>query len=177
MKDTCQCQLNEDLEKVLGYLYRTEMNHYEESGRPDNHIFAAVCRLRKFYGMGKEVKQMGKTKGLANWVGVEFESSTGLTQQFAEFAKEFKANIKEKTQDLFSLEGWNRGHFYISGFLRNNRTGKYVYFSISDVRHFPDGWHNNVLVRTAKDIKDFTGGPNNYCSLAMFRNTAEALSA
>ena len=48
----------------------------------------------------------------------------------------------------FSNIKFNQGHY------------KIIYFSISDVRHFPDD--NSVLIRTAKHTKDWTGGSNNY---------------
>ena len=52
------------------------------------------------------------------------------------------------------------GHFYCSGFLKNVHTGKFAYFSISDVRHFSDSWVDNILLRTASHEKDYTGGRN-----------------
>ena len=54
----------------------------------------------------------------------------------------------------------SNGHYYFSGFATKNE--KVIYFSISDVRHFPE---DKVLIRTAKDYKDFTGGGNNYTQL------------
>ena len=54
----------------------------------------------------------------------------------------------------------SNGHYYFSGFATKNE--KVIYFSISDVRHFPE---DKVLIRTAKDYKDFTGGGNNYAQL------------
>ncbi len=61
------------------------------------------------------------------------------------------------------LVSFNKGHYYVSGFIK--REEKYVYFSISDVRHFPGSWVNDVLVRTAKHEKDYTGGANNRTEL------------
>ena len=56
------------------------------------------------------------------------------------------------------------GHYYFSGFATKNN--KAIYFSISDVRHFlPTGGGADLLIRTAKDYKDYTGGSNNYSSL------------
>ena len=58
----------------------------------------------------------------------------------------------------FSNIKFNQGHYYFSGFAEKNY--KIIYFSISDVRHFPND--NSVLIRTAKHTKDWTGGSNNY---------------
>jgi hypothetical protein len=58
---------------------------------------------------------------------------------------------------------FSNGHYYFSGFATKNN--KAIYFSIPDVRY---GWSSdgmNLLIRTAKDYKDYTGGSNNYSSL------------
>ncbi len=55
---------------------------------------------------------------------------------------------------------FSNGHYYFSGFATKNN--KVIYFSIPDVRY---GWASdglNLLIRTAKDYKDYTGGSNNY---------------
>ena len=67
----------------------------------------------------------------------------------------------------------SNGHYYFSGFATKNE--KVIYFSISDVRHFFD---NKVLIRTAKDYKDYTGGGNNFARLDIsdsIENTANYL--
>jgi hypothetical protein len=50
---------------------------------------------------------------------------------------------------------FSKGHFYCSGFIEY--AGKFVYFSFSDYRFFPD----RVIVRSARNAKDYAGGPNN----------------
>lgn len=86
-----------------------------------------------------------------------FESSSRLTPEFANFFKVFKS---EFTKELKSIGAtnivFNRGHFYISGFYTIN--GQAWYFSLSDVR---DTCYN-LMYRTAKDYKDYTGGQNCY---------------
>lgn len=99
------------------------------------------------------------------WQGVEFESSSSLTPQFAEFAKDWRADLKKITGPDFEIVSFNRGHFYLSGFLKH-ASGKFVYFSISDVRYFgADTWKNDILIRTAEHDRDYTGGPNNRATL------------
>ena len=72
-----------------------------------------------------------------------------------------KSIIKKALRDAnFEDIKVSNGYYYFSGFAKkNNQT---IYYSISDVRHFPE---DNVLIRTAKDYKDYTGGGNNFCSL------------
>ena len=72
-----------------------------------------------------------------------------------------KSTVKKalKTAGFENIKISN-GHYYFSGFATKNE--KVIYFSISDVRHFPE---DKVLIRTAKDYRDFTGGGNNYAQL------------
>ena len=74
--------------------------------------------------------------------------------------KELK--VINATDIVFSI-----GHYYISGFFTVGEQA--YYFSISDVRYFPE---EKMLVRTAKHYKDFTGGANNYIKIGvgMFKN-------
>ena len=68
-----------------------------------------------------------------------------------------------KQADFIDIK-FSNGPYYFSGFATKNN--KVIYFSISDVRHFPPtGGDADLLIRTAKDYKDYTGGSNNYSSL------------
>ena len=55
---------------------------------------------------------------------------------------------------------FSNGHYYFSGFATKNN--KVIYFSIPDVRYSWSSDGLNLLIRTAKDYKDYTGGSNNY---------------
>ena len=100
-------------------------------------------------------------KKLFDWKGNSFESSTYRTPEFMAFARMFRSYIREQARDNgLEVTNFSTGHFYCSGFLRNISTGKFAYFSISDVRYFPDSWIDDVLLRSADHEKDFTGGRN-----------------
>ena len=100
-------------------------------------------------------------KKLMDWKGNCFESSCYKTPEFMAFARMFRSHIqKQAKENGLEVTNFSSGHFYCSGFFRNINTGKVAYFSISDVRHFPDSWINNVLLRTAEHEKDYTGGRN-----------------
>lgn len=101
---------------------------------------------------------------IKKWYGHEFQSSIGLTEEFATFAKDLKKAVTQELQDAFAVTV-HRGHFEVSGFLQNKATDHWVYWHISDVRFFQDEWANHVLVRTATSDHDFTGGPNQYTAL------------
>jgi len=109
------------------------------------------------------------------WINNEFESSCYTTDEFKAFAKDYKKAIKKALPPTFELVDYSRGHFYISGFVKCKVNNRFVYFSISDVRHFKNEWFNNVLIRTAKDIKDYTGGSNCYTTLKKFGDRVSML--
>lgn len=104
-----------------------------------------------------------------------FESSTSKTPAFTSFAKIFRNEIKKELPAGAELAAYSVGHFYVSGFIKL-LNGKLFYFSISDVRYFPD---NDLLIRSAEHLKDYSGGKNNYVKLedgalnAWFKRIAE----
>ena len=73
-----------------------------------------------------------------------------------------KAFVKKILRDAnFEDIKVSNGYYYFTGFAKkNNQT---IYYSISDVRQNHN--HETLLIRTAKDYKDYTGGSNNFCSL------------
>jgi len=96
---------------------------------------------------------------MKNWIGYNFESSSGTTDEFKKFASDLKKYIKQELPEL-SIESFSVGHFYVSAFLKTS-DDKLIYINTSDVR----GRFNSILFRTAKSTKDFSGGSNNYCSV------------
>lgn len=86
-----------------------------------------------------------------------FESSSGMTDEFASFVSVFK---KEFTKELEKVGATKieigKGHFYLSGFFTIGEQA--WYFSTGDVRLGLPGF--GMLYRTASDYKDYTGGSN-----------------
>jgi len=103
-------------------------------------------------------------KPIENWLRHEFESSSGLTPEFAAFYRNMKSYLKKQLTPEFNFTV-SRGHFELSGFAQNKATGLWAYFSASDVRYWPDEWYHNLLIRTAQYDKDYTGGCNQETSL------------
>ena len=54
----------------------------------------------------------------------------------------------------------SNGYYYFSGFAFKG--GNIIYFSIPDVSYNSDV---KLMIRTAKDYRDFTGGSNNFCQM------------
>ena len=97
-----------------------------------------------------------------------FVSSSQTTEEFKDFFKVFKREFSKELRSIGATNlKFSRGHFDVSGFFTVNE--KIFYFSLSDVRGFEYGLRSNpysnmnqLLYRTAKDYKDFTGGGNQY---------------
>lgn len=112
-------------------------------------------------------------KLMQQWINFEFKSSSGLTPEFQQFARDYKVAIKKLLPSGAVLADFSRGHFEASGFIMRNQ--KHVYFSASDVRYWHNEWHNHILVRTANGLKDYTGGSNNYTTLDNFTADVDRL--
>ena len=89
-----------------------------------------------------------------------YDSSSGLTDEWKEGYRKMHNGLKTIITELGGVNfESSRGHFGISGFFTYEE--QVWYFSISDVRWF-DG---RMLIRTAKDYKDFSGGSNEYVNV------------
>lgn len=92
-----------------------------------------------------------------------FESSSGLTPEFAQFYRTFKSEFTKELKSQGATDiVFSRGHFYVSGFCTIN--GQVWYFSLSDVRG-AEFRMPQLMYRTAKHYKDFTGGQNRWADI------------
>lgn len=114
---------------------------------------------------------------LDKWRNREIQDDGGTTSDdFRKFATDFREDLRfQLAPKEIDIVGYNKGHYYVSGFMRNRKTDKFGYFSISDVRYFND-WQTNILVRSARDMEDFTGGPNNTATVESFADVAERVT-
>lgn len=118
---------------------------------------------------------MYTSKLIDKWYDYKFQTNTVITLKFEQFARAYKSWVKQVTKDNFELVQFRTGHFCMSGFLKHITTGKYVYFSISDVRFFPNAAFKNILIRTAKGKFDYTGGANQYTEVYQFNSDCNNL--
>ncbi len=116
-----------------------------------------------------------KEQGIKGWLDYTFESSSGLTEEFAKFSKDIKKELK-KLMIGYELISYSRGHFEYSAFFKNINNGQLVYVSCSDVRHFKNAWYDNLLIRTAEHEKDYTGGSNDWATLPKLKEKADYLT-
>jgi hypothetical protein len=116
-----------------------------------------------------------KTK---KYIDYTFQSSCGKTPEYIDWKKCFKSDIKAIIgESLELLKKSSDPHFECSGFIKNKKTGKLVYFSSGDLRFRKNGWLEHILIRTAGHEKDWSGGSNQYTTLANIGKVALSLTA
>jgi hypothetical protein len=93
----------------------------------------------------------------------EFESSSGRTPEYLAWHRLFKREFTKflEARGMTGIAIGSPNHFDMSGFFKDGGKDQIWYFSLSDLRGFKD----NLLIRTAKHYKDFTGGMNQYAPL------------
>lgn len=140
------------------------------------------CKFEKERGKNMvdyKIKEIGENSFEIEWLGkkpklsmktlynlykdMEFISTSGKSKQCSQFGADFKKALQNDLGTDYDIT-LNIGHFYISGFVNKIGTDKFVYFSVEDLRDSDKGFEN-VLFRSAKNSRDFSGGFNNYCKL------------
>ena len=92
----------------------------------------------------------------------EFISSSQKTEQYKTYHRTFKREFKKALTSMGcnDLDIGKPNHFDVSGFF-TAPGGQMWYFSVGDLR-----WNKDqMLIRTAKHNKDWTGGMNRWVSL------------
>lgn len=97
--------------------------------------------------------------------GINHFGSGGYnTENFNTFFNDFKKSFTNQLRKLKATKiVFSKGHFYLSGFFTVNEQA--YYFSLSDVRWGERYGEHKLLVRTAKDYSDYTGGANRYVEI------------
>lgn len=111
------------------------------------------------------------------YLNVDFEKGGSLTHAngnpiWVQFVRDFRSDLKRMLKGSGMELFLHNNHYFLSGFLFDDLENKWFYFSTSDVRYFPNEWHNSVLVRTAKNANDYSGGVNNFCKFSELVETA-----
>ena len=106
-------------------------------------------------------------KTLQPFVNYVFPSGVYSGDDFKSFNTKYRNAIKKLLPNGYEIHSWNKGHYYCSAVIKDT-DGRFIYMSISDVRYLPNEWVNNILIRTMKHDKDWTGGMNYYTDLVNF---------
>ena len=119
------------------------------------------------------------TSKFKRWNGFDFDNNrsfdnppregTDASDEAKQFRKEFYAYMKkELTPYGINLIKGKPNYYDVS--LVVNKGDKYAYISIGDVR-FQRNVFEQILYRTMKHEKDWTGGPNRYTNMENLPNT------
>jgi hypothetical protein len=103
------------------------------------------------------VKQLKKQE---DYFGTGGRNTPEFESFYRHFRKQFTLELKGIRAERITF---NMGHFTLTGFFYQG--GKCVYFSLSDVRCNIGGGTPQLMYRTAKDEKDYTGGQNQYIDI------------
>ena len=96
----------------------------------------------------------------------KFESSSEMTSEFRNFRLLFKREFNKFLKEHHAIASdIHAGHFELTGFF-TMASGKIWYFSTGDVRWLK----GKMLIRTAKDYVDYTGGTNQYVPMDNYEN-------
>lgn len=89
-----------------------------------------------------------------------------ISPEYRNFQTNYRSVIKELCNDIgMELHSFSKNHYEFSAVVKSNTTNQFYYISISDVRYWKNEWANNILYRTMKDDKDWSGGTNRYSTL------------
>lgn len=113
-------------------------------------------------------------KTLQPFVGHQFSSGSYIGKDFVSFNTKYKNTIKKLLPNGYELHSWNRGHYYCSAVIKDTE-GRFIYMSIGDVRHWSNEWVDQILIRTMKHSKDWTGGTNHRTDLINFTKDIQKL--
>ena len=106
-------------------------------------------------------------KQLRPWWNHEFSSGGTTGPDYKQFENAYGRYLR-KILPGYEVE-MHRNHYEFSAVVKKPGKGgardKFVYLSIQDVRFFPRKWADCVLARTMEHAKDWTGGPNTYCTV------------
>jgi len=103
---------------------------------------------------------------------MSYPNISKIAPDFNSYANKLKTKIKEHIKNTgIELVSFEKNYYYVSGFLKKNN--EFVYFSTSDYRNIFK--NDKILIRTAKNKKDFTGGRNNFTSINDFGNNINKL--
>lgn len=113
-------------------------------------------------------------KSLQLFVNYRFSSGGYIGDDFKLFNTKYRNAIKKLLPNGYEIHSWSRGHYYCSAVIRDIE-GRFIYMSIGDVRYWPNEWVEDILIRTMKHDKDWTGGTNHRTDLINFTKDIQQL--
>ena len=117
---------------------------------------------------------MAKFEELKKYLNHEFSSVPYTGEDYKKFQNKYINYLRKLCIDNgWQLVSVNRNHYCFSAFIKNPES-KFVYLSISDVR-FRQDWFYDVLIRRAKNEKDYRWYTNWHSPLQTLQTEIEML--
>lgn len=118
---------------------------------------------------------MATLNDLKKYLHYEFSTGVYTGKDYISFQTKYVNYLRSFCrQNNWELGKVFRNHYSFSCFIKNTE-GKYVFFSIFDVRYYKADWYNNILIRRADSEEDCTGHSNHYTSLENLQTNIERL--
>ena len=130
---------------------------------------------RTYYAKGVHYHKSDIPATLRPYVDYVFSSGAFATDDYKTFEKKFKRVIVKLLPEGYSMHSWHSNHYECSWVIKTPED-KFIYGSISDVGGAPNEWLSNILIRTMKHDKDWSGGFNNYTSIFTFTEDIKKLN-
>ncbi len=117
---------------------------------------------------------MAKLQDLQKYLNYEFSTGCYTGEDYKIFERKYINYLKS----LCKENGWkfvwgHKNHYEFTVCFSFN--GKYVFFSISDVRYSKNQWYYHILYRSMAHERDYTGGWNCYTDLPNLSNAINQL--
>ena len=113
-------------------------------------------------------------KTLQPFVNYIFSSGGYAGDDFKSFNTKYRNAIKKLLPHGYEIHSWNKGHYRCSAVIKDTND-RFIYMSIYDVRFFPNEWAEDILIRTMKHDKDWSGGINHRTDLINFTKDIQRL--
>ena len=113
-------------------------------------------------------------KALKPYLNYTFSSGGTTGEDYKSFQRKFKNHIKKVLPEGYTLHSFSPNHYCCTGVIKDNQD-RFIYFSISDVRFFPNEWYKNILIRTMSHETHWTGGRNQCTTLEGFSENIQKL--
>ncbi len=103
-----------------------------------------------------------------------FSSGVVAGDDFKSFNTKFKNAIKKALPAGYVIHDWHKNHYECSWVVKTP-SNHFIYSSVSDVRFFPNEWATDILIRTMKHDKDWSGGHNQRTSIFSYAADLERI--
>lgn len=105
-----------------------------------------------------------------NYIGDSYE-----TQEMRLFMRDFKKVLIKLISPEYEIVEYHKNYYEVSTVLKRKEDSQLIYLSIPDLRYCKNGWINDILIRTMKHEKDWTGGMNHYADLPCLKEKLNLL--